>query len=209
MMDVQPTEGQGFLGGAEASKQEGSIPAAIGVALLVMLIALSGYLLIANVLNLSIAHDIRFYGLLKALGAQEKQLGRIVRRQALLFAAIGIPAGLAAGALACFGVVPFAMRIAASGAGASSAFPAEVSFQPLIFVGAALFALFTVLLSCRSRPNLRGASLPLRLCAILENSITNRGLPSAAGTARMAGWRAWPGATSSGIAGARLLSSPP
>lgn len=161
MMDVQPTEGQGFLGGAEASKQEGSIPAAIGVALLVMLIALSGYLLIANVLNLSIAHDIRFYGLLKALGAQEKQLGRIVRRQALLFAAIGIPAGLAAGALACFGVVPFAMRIAASGAGASSAFPAEVSFQPLIFLGAALFALFTVLLSCRRPAKLAGRVSPI------------------------------------------------
>lgn len=161
MSDVQPAEGQGFLGGAEASKREGSIPAAIGVALLVVLIALSGYLLIANVLNLSVAHDIRFYGMLKALGAQERQIGLIVRRQALLFAAIGIPTGLAAGALACFGVVPFAMRIAASGAGASSAFPAEVSFQPIIFLGAALFALLTVLLSCRRPAKLAGRVSPI------------------------------------------------
>lgn len=148
MADVQPADGQGILGGAEAGSRESNIPAMFGAAILVLLIALSGYLLIANVMNLSVSHDIRFYGLLKTLGAQERQLGRIVRRQALLFAAIGIPSGLIVGALACFGVVPFAMRIAAGGAG-SSAFPAEVSFQPLIFLGAAFFALITVLLGCR------------------------------------------------------------
>lgn len=160
MADVRPAEEQGFLGGAETSKDEVSIPAAIGLTLLVMLIALSGYLLIANVLNLSVSHDIRFYGLLKTLGAQEKQLRRLVRRQALLFAAVGIPAGLIVGALACFGVVPFAMRIAAGGAG-SSAFPAEVSFQPLIFLGAALFALLTVLCSCRKPAKIAGRVPPI------------------------------------------------
>lgn len=173
MQDVKPTQGQGFLGGAEASRQEVPIPAVIGIALLIVLIALSGYLLIANVLNLSVSHDIRFYGLLKALGAQETQIGSIVRRQALLLAAIGIPAGLAIGALACFGLVPFAMRIVSSGAG-SSAFPAEVSFHPLIFLGAALFALLTVLLSCRRPAKIAGRVAPIEALRHLEKAPTGK-----------------------------------
>lgn len=173
MQDVQPSDGQGFLGGAEASRQDVSIPAVIGIALLIVLIALSGYLLIANVLNLSVSHDIRFYGLLKALGAQETQIGSIVRRQTLLLAAIGIPAGLAIGALACFGLVPFAMPIVSSGAG-SSAFPAEVSFHPLIFLGAALFALLTVLLSCRRPAKIAGRVAPIEALRHSEKAPTSK-----------------------------------
>lgn len=173
MQDVKPTQGQGFLGGAEASRQEVPIPTVIGIALLIVLIALSGYLLIANVLNLSVSHDIRFYGLLKALGAQKTQIGSIVRRQALLLAAIGIPAGLAIGALACFGLVPFAMRIVSSGTG-SSAFPAEVSFHPLIFLGAALFALLTVLLSCRRPAKIAGRVAPIEALRHLEKEPTGK-----------------------------------
>lgn len=147
MTDVIPGEGQGFLGGAEESGGSSVLPMVLSVALLAALIALSGYLLIANVLNLSVSQDIRFYGLLKALGTQQRQIARIVRRQSLALAA-AIPFGLALGALACFGVVPMAMRAAAGDTG-NSAFPAEVSFHPLIFAGAALFALLTVSLSCR------------------------------------------------------------
>lgn len=161
MTDVPPTEEQGgYPGGAERSGPQVSMPVAIAIAVLVLLIALSGYLLIANVLHLSVSRDIRFYGLLKALGAQEKQIRRIVRRQTLLLAAVGIPAGLAAGALACFGVVPYAMRIASDVAG-SSAFPAELSFHPLIFLGAALFALLTVLCSCRKPAKIAGRVPPV------------------------------------------------
>lgn len=148
MVDIQPTEQQRWvINGTESIESAPSPVAIIGILLLILLIMLSGYLLITNVLNLSMAHDIRFYGLLKALGAQKKQIGRIVRKQALLLAGIGIPIGLVIGALACFGIVPLAMQIIS--AGSDSAYPTEISYQPLIFLGAAMFSLLTVLLSCR------------------------------------------------------------
>lgn len=174
MIEIQPPEDQFFLGGAETPEQEVAFLAVFGIVMLVLLIAVSGYLLIANVLNLSVAHEIRFYGMLKALGAQDRQLRRIVRRQALLFAAIGIVAGLTAGALACFVVVPFAMRFIAGGVGSSSAFPAEVSFQPLIFVGAAFFALLTVLFSCRRPAKMAGRVSPVEALRHTETTTKKR-----------------------------------
>lgn len=151
MVDIQPTEQQRwFINGTQSTEIPPSPIAMIGIALLILLIMLSGYLLITNVFNLSTAHDIRFYGLLKALGAQKKQIGRIVRKQALFLAGIGIPIGLVTGALACFGIVPLAMRIISTGS--DSAYPTEISYQPLIFLGAAMFSLLTVLLGCQ-RPS--------------------------------------------------------
>ena len=61
----------------------------VGVLLLILV---SGYLIIYNIFYISVAHDIRFYGLLKTIGTTGKQLKRIVRRQALLLSCIGIPA---------------------------------------------------------------------------------------------------------------------
>ena len=47
--------------------------------------------------QISVAGDIRFYGLLKTIGTTPRQLKRIIRQQALLLCLIGIPAGLLLG----------------------------------------------------------------------------------------------------------------
>ena len=50
--------------------------------LLVLFIVGSGYLLIYNVFSLSISKDARFYGLLRTIGTTQRQIERLVKRQA-------------------------------------------------------------------------------------------------------------------------------
>ncbi|MDE7286960.1 MAG: ABC transporter permease, partial [Lachnospiraceae bacterium] len=68
----------------------------LGIGLLGIII-LSGYLIIYNIFYINVSSDIRYYGLLKTIGTTGKQLRRMVRTQALLLSAAGIPIGLFAG----------------------------------------------------------------------------------------------------------------
>ena len=54
----------------------------------------TGYLLIYNILYISISRDVRFYGLLKTLGAPAKQIKSAVRGPILRLCLIGIPVGI-------------------------------------------------------------------------------------------------------------------
>ncbi len=117
---------------------------AIAIAVLLLLIIFTGYLIIYNVFQISVTNDIRFYGLLKTIGTTGRQLKRIIRQQAWLLSLIGIPLGLALGFVIGNKLTPVIMS-------QMSYKHAFVSFNPLIFLGAALFALLTVFLSC-ARP---------------------------------------------------------
>lgn len=107
------------------------------------LIGCSGYLIIFNIFYISVARDIRFYGLLKTIGTTGRQLKRIIRKQALLLFLIGTPIGLAMGALIGRFLVPVVMSITDL-----TEFDMVVSVHPAIFVIAAGFTLLTVLISC-------------------------------------------------------------
>ena len=115
---------------------------------LLLLIIVSGYLIIYNIFAISVARDIRFYGLLKTIGATGRQLRRIVRRQALLLSIAGIPIGLALGWLAAKLLTPLVLASTSYGRFTESM---ETSANPVIFVGGALLALLTVVISC-ARP---------------------------------------------------------
>ena len=75
----------------------------------VFVILLTGYLIIYNIFQISVISDIRFYGLLKTIGTTKMQIGRLVRRQALILAAVGIPIGLLIGFGVGRAVLPFMM----------------------------------------------------------------------------------------------------
>lgn len=124
---------------ASATVDAGTVAMLVSI---LLVIVLSGYLIIYNIFYISVSNEIRYYGLLKTIGTTNRQLRRIVRRQALLLGAFGIPAGLVAGFLCSMWLVPLVMRI--------SAFRDTfvVSANPVIFVGSAAFALFTVWVSC-------------------------------------------------------------
>ncbi len=114
----------------------------------------TGYLLIYNILYISISRDVRFYGLLKTLGATPKQIKRVVRGQILRLCLIGIPVGIVLSLILSLGIVPFFI----SALDAVSADGAVVSFSPLIYVGAIIFPLFTAMLGA-SKPAQKAASI--------------------------------------------------
>ena len=123
----------------------------IAIAAMLLLIIFTGYLIIYNVFQISVAGDIRFYGLLKTIGTTPRQLRRIIRLQALALSAAGIPIGLVVGWLIGGQLTPVIV------ARLDGIVPVT-SVSPWIFVVAALFALFTVLLSCR-RPGKMAAKV--------------------------------------------------
>ena len=62
----------------------------VAVAAFLLLVIFTGYLIIYNIFQISVAGDIRFYGLLKTIGTTPRQLKRIIRQQALLLCLIGM-----------------------------------------------------------------------------------------------------------------------
>lgn len=110
------------------------------MAICMVLVFVSGYLIIYNIFQISVAADICFYGRLKTLGATKRQLKKIIYSQARRLCLVGIPFGLVIGYFLGAVLVPF-MITSTGGA-------ATVALDPWIFVGAALFAAVTVRISC-------------------------------------------------------------
>lgn len=110
------------------------------MAICMVLVFVSGYLIIYNIFQISVAADIRFYGRLKTLGATKRQLKKIIYSQARRLCLVGIPFGLVIGHFLGAVLVPF-MITSTGGA-------ATVALDPWIFVGAAVFAAVTVRISC-------------------------------------------------------------
>ena len=152
--------------GAQLSDKLDPTVAAIIVGVLI-LILLTGYLIIYNVFQISVAGDIRFYGLLKTIGTTPRQLRRIIRTQALLLSLIGIPIGLLLGWL-LGGVLTPVITARLNGV------TTVVSISPLLFGGAAAFALVTVLISCRRPGRLAGKVSPVEAVRYTEGKVLRR-----------------------------------
>ena len=131
------------------------------IAVLLVLILFTGYLIIYNVFQISVAGDIRFYGLLKTIGTTPRQIRRIIRIQALVLSAAGIPAGLLLGWLLGGVLTPvIAARL--------NDITTTVSASPALFAASALFALATVLISCRRPGHLAGKVSPVEAVRYTE-----------------------------------------
>ena len=141
--DLQLSEKQSIISANRFNIDNKDFSAAGTISMLavILFLMLTGYLLIYNVLNISVSHDVCFYGLLKTLGATSRQIRRVVTGQILRLSAVGVPLGLVATFLLSSVTVP----ILITNLNAIST-DAVVSFSPLIYVGAAMFALFTAFL---------------------------------------------------------------
>ncbi len=128
------------------------------VILLAIFISFSAYLLIYNILYISVAKDVQFYGRLKTIGATKKQLRKIIYKQAILISCIGIPIGLLLGAGVSLSVVPYALNMLYSG---SSDVGTKISFSPLIFIGAAVFTFITVMIASMKPAKIAGSVSPI------------------------------------------------
>lgn len=131
---------------------------------ILLLIALSGYMIIYNIFYISVSKDIRFYGLLKTIGTTNRQLKKLVRRQALLLSIIGMPIGLILGYSISVFVAPVVMSILSVGDSP------VISANPFIFVGGGLFTLITVWISCIKPCRLVSRISPVEAVRYTENT---------------------------------------
>lgn len=79
---------------------------------LFLMVMVSGYLFIYNMLLISVSRDITCYGQLKTVGMTSSQLKNVVNRQVLWNCAAGIPLGLLCGTLVTGRIVPAVLRAA-------------------------------------------------------------------------------------------------
>lgn len=129
-----------------------------------LLVLFTGYLIIYNVFQISVMKDIRYYGLLKTVGTTGRQVKKILRHQAVWLSVLGIPLGILAGFFIGKGIVPSII--------ASSAIQAEtqVSFHPLILVGATLFSALTVSISIGKPSRIAAKVSPVEAVRYTDNT---------------------------------------
>lgn len=145
------------------------------IAAVLLLIIFTGYLIIYNVFQISVANDIRFYGLLKTIGTAPRQLRRIIRQQAMILCLFGIPFGLLGGWLVGGALTPVIIA-------RLNGIVNTVSAQPMIFVVSALFALFTVLISCRRPGKIAAKVSPVEAVCYTEGMNMKRKTRKSTGT---------------------------
>ena len=155
----------GYTGAQLSDNLDPIVVAAIAAMLL--LIIFTGYLIIYNVFQISVTNDIRFYGLLKTIGTTPRQLGWIIRQQALTLSLAGIPLGLIAGWFIGGQITPAIVS-------QLEGIVPVTSVSPVIFIGAALFSLVTVLLSCRKPGRAAARVSPIEAVRYTEGGTIRR-----------------------------------
>lgn len=132
------------------------------VVILLLLIIFTGYLIIYNVFRISVVNDIRFFGLLKTIGTTGKQIRWILRHQALVLCIFGIPIGCISGWLMGVKLNPVIIKSLNSG------MEETISVSPSIFILSAVFALFTVLISCARPAKMAAKVSPVEAVRYIE-----------------------------------------
>lgn len=125
-------------------------------AIIIILFVFCGYLLIYNVFDIAVMQEIRRYGLYRTVGMSKRQVKKLINRQALWLSCIGIPLGLLVGYFIGKAALPKIMNIFSS---EYESVAVNVEPSPIIFVGAAVLAAFTVFLSTR-KPVRVAANIP-------------------------------------------------
>ena len=129
-----------------------------GTALVLFVLVLAaGVLMIAGTLNSSVAARTAFFGLLRCLGATPRQVRRYVRREALQWCAVAVPAGLCTGTAVSWGLCAL-LRFLAPGYFYDMPM---FALSPIALVFGALVGFVTVLLAARTPARRAGAVSPL------------------------------------------------
>lgn len=137
----------------DSTMNQNIIREVLPMAVCMILVFASGYLIIYNIFQISVAGDIRFYGRLKTLGASKKQIRKMIYGQANRLSLIGISIGLLIGYFLGSVLVPVMIT--------GTIGKAKTAVNPYIFIGSALFAYLTVLISCMKPAKIAGKVSPM------------------------------------------------
>ena len=136
------------------------LPLVTGIAV----IFIAGYLLIYNVFYISIAQDIRFYGMLKTLGTTARQIRKIVYRKAIKLSIMGIPIGLLLGWPIGRLLLPAIVNML------TDDIRIVTTVNPLIFLVAIVFSAITVFISCQKPAILAAKVSPMEALHYIEQT---------------------------------------
>jgi len=134
-----------------------------------VIVLVSGYLIICNIFLISITQDIRFYGLLKTIGTTKKQIRSLIRRQALVLSAIGIPIGLLTGFFIGKILLPLTMSTQDL-----RGMTVNLHFHPVILIFGIIFSLITVLISCHKPEKVAAAISPVEAVHYIEGTVQTK-----------------------------------
>lgn len=119
-----------------------SIRILMGILGLVFVICICSYLLIYNIMYLSVAGNIRYYGLLQTIGMTGRQIYGLVQKQMLLIGGIGIAGGILMGCGISFFLVPVVVKALGIRIG-----EVAVSFHPAVFCFSILLSGVTIFIA--------------------------------------------------------------
>lgn len=123
---------------------ENSFKLLLGICGLALVICLSAYLLIYNILYLSVSGKIRYYGLLQSLGMTKKQLVHFIIKQMILVGILGIFIGNLLGIILCMKLVPYILGILGISTGNMT-----LQFNPVILIVSIVVTIFSILLGMK------------------------------------------------------------
>lgn len=166
---LKPDKRQALLYTAEV---EQSVQILTGIVCLALIICLCAYLLIYNILYLSIAGNIRYYGLLQTIGMTGRQIHALVRRQMLLVTGIGLTCGLVLGGALSFFLIPGVVR--SLGILASEIGGIEISFHPVIFLLTIVLTAATVFAAGKKPARIAVACSPVEALGYRPASVLKR-----------------------------------
>lgn len=137
MAELPFYENQPYIQSPAFSDNDGNATTYIALSVLVLFLMFAGYLLIYNVMYISVSRDVQFLGMLKTMGTTPKQIKQIIIGQVLRLCMVGLPLGCLAGAAVSLLIVPKIISNSGIETGA------VVSFSPIIYIGAIAFSLLT------------------------------------------------------------------
>lgn len=140
-----------------------------GCIMMVLVIFAAGYLIIYNVFYINISANIRSYGLLKTIGTTSKQIRRMVRMQAAVYCAIGIPFGLILGVLS--GKILFKTIMVSMIVYSAESYTINAKLLLMICLISAAFTFLTVMISCRKPCRIAGSVSPIEALRYNETEI--------------------------------------
>lgn len=150
----------------DSTMNQNIIREVLPMAICMILVFASGYLIIYNIFQISVAGDIRFYGRLKTLGASKKQIRKMIYGQANRLSLIGISVGLLIGYLLGSVLVPVMIT--------GTIGKAKTAVNPYIFIGSALFAYLTVLISCMKPAKIAGKVSPMEALRYTDTGTSSK-----------------------------------
>lgn len=127
-----------------------------GMAAIIAVTCLCAYLLIYNILYLSVSGNVRYYGLLQTVGMTRKQIKQFLKRQMLFVGGIGIVGGILLGSGVSFVLIPGVVKTLGVHMD-----KVTVTFHPVVFLITILLTSLTVYAGSRKSVKMAASISPI------------------------------------------------